>query len=147
LGDIDLCGNYLTNIEGFHFMDGSIQKTGYNTLTKITFETTSFDIYEIKRNNYYINKSPSGLITWNIYVDNFTQVNNGSMFYFINNTGHSQQFHFMGDASKINIYNSENDKLDINREITIESSRIRILYINNGSESESAEMYVYILNK
>jgi hypothetical protein len=147
LGDIDLCGNYLTNIEGFHFMDGSIQKTGYNTLTKITFETTSFDIYEIKRNNYYINKSPSGLITWNIYVDNFTQVNNGSMFYFINNTGHSQHFHFMGDASKINIYNSENDKLDINREITIESSRIRILYINNGSESESAEMYVYILNK
>jgi hypothetical protein len=145
LGDIDLCGNYLTNIEGFHFMDGSTQKTGYNTLTKITFETTSFDIYEIKRNNYYINKSPSGLITWNIYVDNFTQVNDGSMFYFINNTGQSQYFHFMGDASKINIYDRNNCKLDINKDVTIESSRIRILYINNGSEC--AEMYVYILNK
>jgi hypothetical protein len=144
LGDIDLCGNYLTNIEGFHFMDGSTQKTG---LTQTTIETrtttTAFDICEIKRNNHYINKSSSGVITWNIYVDKFSPTIDATMFYFINNTGQSQQFYFIGDPTNTNIYDPENNKLDVNTVVTIESSRIRILYTTSNHFTEK-EMYICI---
>jgi hypothetical protein len=147
LGDIDLCGNYLTNIEGFHFIDGSTQKTGFS---QSTFEssTMSFDIYEIKQHNYYINKSPTGLITWNIYHNSFintnnTNNNNSTIFYFINSTGDIQHFCFLDDQSKINVYDSENNQLDITNTIKIQSKKIYILYTNDSSFG--AEMY--ILNK
>ena len=141
LGDIDLCGNYLTNIEGFHFMDGSIQNTGYNTTTQTTVDT-NVDIYEIKKNNNYINKSPNGFITWNIYVDNFTSTHDGTIFYFINSTGNTQDFYFKGDANLM-LYDIDNRKLDVTNKITIESTRINILYINNGTP----QIEMYILNK
>jgi len=147
LGDIDLCGNYLTNIEGFHFMDGSTQKTGFIQSTCETTTNASFDIYEIKQNNHYINKSPTGFITWNIHIDTFTNTNTNTntnntttIFYFINNTGQSQHFHFIGN-SKINIYDPENHKLDTTQTITIESPRIKIFYTNDSIEKE---MYISI---
>jgi hypothetical protein len=65
------------------------------------------------------------------------------MFYFINNTGQSQHFHFMGDQSKINIYDSENNKLDLTNSIEIHSNKINILYINEPPFGEE----IYILNK
>jgi hypothetical protein len=146
LGDIDLCGNYLTNIEGFHFMDGTIQNTGYNTTTQ-TSTDTNVDIYEIKKNNHYINKSSSGFITWNIYVDNFTQSHDaqshdGTAFYFINSTGNTQDFYFKGETNLI-LYDIDNSKLDVTNRITIESTRIKILYTNNGTP----QVEMYILNK
>ena len=141
LGDIDLCGNYLTNIEGFHFMDGTIQNTGYNSTTQTTAET-NVDIYEIKKNNHYINKSPSGLITWNIYVDHFSQTHDGTIFYFINSTGNTQDFYFNGET-KLILYDIDNSKLDVTNRVTIESTRIKILYTNNGTP----QVEMYILNK
>jgi hypothetical protein len=63
------------------------------------------------------------------------------MFYFINNTGQSQQFYFIGDPVHTNIYDDENNKLHVNTLITIESSRIKILYTNQFTEKE---MYICI---
>jgi hypothetical protein len=141
LGDIDLCGNYLTNIEGFHFMDGTIQNTGYNTTTQ-TSTDSNVDIYEIKKNNHYINKSPGGFITWNIYVDNFSQSHDGTIFYFINSTGNTQDFYFNGET-KLILYDIDNSKLDVTNRITIDSTRVKILYTNNGTP----QVEMYILNK
>jgi hypothetical protein len=145
LGDIDLCGNYLTNIEGFHFMDGSIQKTG---LTQCTIETSTNhckDIYEINQlnqNNHYINKSQSGLITWNIHYDTFIHSSvESAMFLFINNTGKTQHFYLNGET-KITLYDINNNKLDTTRKIKIESSRIIIIYTNDTVRKE-AEMYIF----
>ena len=64
-------------------------------------EDINFDICEIKRNNNYINKSSSGFITWNIYVDNFTESHDGTVFYFINSTGKTQEFYFKGETNLI----------------------------------------------
>ena len=141
LGDIDLCGNYLTNIDGFHFIDGTIQNTGYNTTIQKSVET-NVDIYEIKKNNNYINKSPTGFISWNIYIDNFTQTHDGIIFYFINSTGNRQEFYFKGETSII-LYDIDNQKLDVTNKIIIESTRIKILYTNNGT----SQVEMYILNK
>lgn len=122
-------------------MDGTIQNTGYNTTTQTTADT-NFDICEIKRNNHYINKSPSGFITWNIYVDNFTQSHDGTIFHFINSTGNTQDFYFKSKTSLV-VYDIDNRKLDVKNRITIESTRIKILYTNN----ETPQVEMYILNK
>ena len=65
------------------------------------------------------------------------------MFYFINSTGDIQHFCFLGDQSKINVYDSENNQLDITNTIKIHSKKINILYTNDSSFG--GEMY--ILNK
>jgi hypothetical protein len=65
------------------------------------------------------------------------------MFYFINSTGQSQQFYFIGDPTNTNIYDPENNKLDVNTVVTIESSRIRILYTTSNHFTEK-EMYICI---
>lgn len=82
------------------------------------------------------------MITWNIYVDNFAQFHDGTIFYFINSTGKTQDFNFKGDTNLI-LYDIDNSKLDVTNMITIESTRIKILYTNNGAP----QIEMYILNK
>jgi len=108
-------------------------------------DNSSIDIREIKHNNIYINKSNSGLITWNIYYDNFndnSKNNNGTIFHFINSTGNEQFFNFIGEKN-IHIYDVSNIKLDIKNTIIINSTRTRILYTNHDSLNPE----IYILNK